>query len=134
MKRSSTPIPAQWACTPRLLPLCVLCLAGCVPSTVFPLAAGARAEVAVFHRTVPDLLYSAVSGRNCSLVRLDESKTYCKPVDPPVAPIPYCTRSLAGIDCWAHPELIPGIPAEVAQGPRALTPEQDRARLARWPE
>ncbi len=114
--------------------VCLPWLGGCVAPTVLPLVAGAGAGVAVFHRTVPDLLYSAISGRNCSLVRLDEGKTYCKPVDPPVPPIPYCTRSLAGVDCWAHPEQIPGIPAQVAQGPHTLTPEQDEARLARWPE
>ncbi len=129
MTRPSAPVP--------LLPIWAICLpwlAGCVPSTVFPLAAGAGAEVAVFHRTLPDLVYSAISGRNCSLVRLDEGETYCKPVDPPVPPIPYCTRTLARVECWAHPEQMPGIPAEVAQGPRTLTPEQNEARLARWPE
>ena len=108
-------------------------LGGCVPATVIPLTAGVGADIAIFHRSMPDMVYSAVTGRDCSVVRLDEGQSYCRPVDPSVPPQPYCTRSLAGVDCWAHPEQIPGLPTQVAQGPHDLSPEQDRARLARWP-
>ncbi len=108
-------------------------LCGCVPPTVFPVYAGLGLDVAIFHRTAPDLVYSAVTGRDCSLVRLDRGESYCRPVELPVPPQPYCTRSLGTVDCWAHPELMVNLPPEVAQGPRALTPEQNSARLARWP-
>ena len=102
-----------------LLPLLMgACLSGCVP---------------VFHRTLPDLLYSGVSGRDCSMVRLDRGQSYCRPVEPPVPPQPYCTRSLGGVDCWQHPEQLVNLPPQVAQGPHDLTPEQNRIRLARWP-
>lgn len=94
-------------------------------------------DVAVFHRSIPDLIYSGVSGRDCSVVRLDQGQSYCVPVALPPKPPPYCTRSLGGIDCWAHPELVTNLPPQVAQGPhdgaQALTEEQDRSRLARWP-
>jgi len=118
---------------PLLCAFCLSFLGGCVPETVAPLAAGIGADVAIFHRSLPDMVYSAVTGRDCSVVRLDEGKTYCRPVAPPVPPQPYCTSSLGNVDCWAHPELMPGIPVQVAQGPHDLTPAQNRARLARWP-
>ncbi|MCQ8241315.1 hypothetical protein [Rhizosaccharibacter radicis] len=108
-------------------------LGGCVPATIFPLTAGLGTDVAVFHRTLPDLAYSAITGKDCSLVRLDRDQSYCKPVEPPVPPQPFCTRSLGRIDCWAEPALLADHPAQVAQGPDRLTPDQDRARLARWP-
>jgi len=90
-------------------------------------------DVAVFHRSAPDLVYSAVTGRDCSIVRLDRGDSYCKPVAPPVPPQPYCTRALGGIDCWTQPQLLADHPAQVADGPSSLTPEQNQARLARWP-
>ena len=108
-------------------------LAGCVPATVIPLVAGVGADVAIFHRSLPDMAYSALTGRDCSVVRLDDGESYCRPTALPVPPVPYCTRSLAGVDCWAHPEQIPGLPMQVAQGPHDLTPQQDQLRLARWP-
>ncbi len=102
----------------------VACVGGCVP---------------IFHRTLPDLVYSGVTGRDCSMVRLDRGDSYCRPVDLPPPPQPYCTRSLAGVDCWTHPELVPNLPPQVAELPHdpgtyhGLTPEQNRVRLARWP-
>ena len=114
--------------------LAAACLAGCVPAAVVPLSvATLGADVAIFHRTLPDLIYSGITGRDCSLVRVDRGDSYCRPIAPPVPPQPYCTRSLAGVDCWAHPELMANVPPQVAQGPHELTPEQDRVRLARWP-
>lgn len=115
--------------------LCVPLLAGCVPSTVSELAAGFGADVAIFHRTLPDMVYSAVSGRDCSVVRLDRNESYCKPIDPPVPPQPYCTHTLGRVECWHTPNPLaaPALPPTVAQGPDALDPEQNRLRLARWP-
>ena len=37
-------------------------------------------------RTPADALYSLISGRDCSVVRLDQGKSYCRPVDPPPEP------------------------------------------------
>ncbi|MCQ8279408.1 hypothetical protein NFI95_13260 [Acetobacteraceae bacterium KSS8] len=115
------------------VPAACLLLAGCVMPTVFPLSVGFGADVAVFHRTLPDMAYSAITGKDCSAVRLDRGESYCKPVAPPVPPQPYCTRTLAQVMCWADPTATPGIPSQVAQGPSSLTPEQNRLRLARWP-
>ena len=100
------------------------CVGGCVP---------------VFHRTLPDLVYSGVTGRDCSMVRLDRGESYCRTVALPLPPQPYCTRSLAGVDCWAQPERMHNLAPQVAELPhdpaihQGLTDEQDRIRLARWP-
>lgn len=115
-----------------LMPL--LAMSGCVPATVIPLTAALGADVAIFHRTMPDTLYSAITGKDCSLVRLDRGESYCKAVDPPVPPQPYCTHTLGAVMCWSKPESMPGIPTQIAQGSRSLTPEQNKVRLARWPQ
>lgn len=109
-------------------------LSGCVPVTVADVTAGVGADVAIFHRTLADTVYSAVTGRDCSVVRLDAGESYCKPISPPVPPQPYCTRTLGNVECWSTAATMrPGMPRQVAQGPTDLTPDQDRLRLARWP-
>ncbi len=112
----ATKRPVLKAAFPVLI--CALPLCGCVP---------------VFHRTLPDLVYSGITGRDCSMVRLDRNESYCRPVEPPVPPQPYCTRSLGTVDCWTNPEQVMNLGPSVAQGPQQLTPEQNRLRLARWP-
>ena len=112
-----------------LTPLLLLALPGCAePFGAF--AAANAASVTVFGRAIPDFVTSAVAGKNCSVVRLDQGKTYCADKEPPPPSPRYCTRSLGVVDCWADPEKLPGRPPEVADGPRALTPAQeaDRAR------
>ncbi len=57
---------------------------------------------------------------------------YCDRIAPPV---PYCTRTLGRVECWANPQALPGPPPEVADGPRALTPAQRadcKRRLPPW--
>lgn len=119
--RRSNPLPAAPPARALLALLGAAGVAGCVPAT------------AIFHRTVPDLVYSAVTGRDCSMVRLDRGESYCRAVEPPVPPQPYCTRSLGIVDCWADPGHMANLPPQVAEGPQTLTPEQNRVRLARWP-
>jgi hypothetical protein len=57
----------------------------------------------------------------------------CKSTEPPPEPPPYCTRSLGVVDCWQTGALPRPLPPEVADGPRTLTPEQERDRTQRWP-
>ena len=115
-----------------LLPL-VCALDGCAPGTVVPVVGGLGASIAIFHRDLFDVLYSGITGRDCSVVRLDEGKSYCRLPDPPWPEQPYCTRSLGVVDCWAAPELMNPLPPQVADGPGAPTEEQERYRLRRWP-
>ena len=67
------------------------------------------------------------------MVRLDQGKSYCRPVEPPPEPPPYCTRSLGVADCWRDPASLPDHPPEMADGPRTLTPAQEADRTRGWP-
>ncbi len=122
-----------------LLSMLVLVLPGCAPwtqpyATFAGIGAANAGSVVVFGRAVPDLVYSGLSGRNCSVVRLEEGKTYCKPEEPPPAAPPFCTRSLGTVDCWVNPKALNDQPVHgVADGPDTLTPEQESNRTARWP-
>jgi len=111
-------------------------LSGCGPQT--PIVAGVAvvasvASIPVFHRTPVDLVVSAVTGRDCSVVHLDRGERYCYPREPAPEPPVFCTRSLGVADCWADPMNLPGHPREIADGPRALTVEQEMERTSRWP-
>lgn len=110
-------------------------VAGCAPfNEVAGTFAGVETVVMlpVFGRTSTDLLYSLISGRDCSIVRLEQGKHYCVPREGPPAPPLFCTRSLGVVDCWANPALLPDHPTPVADAP-ALTPAQNADRVARWP-
>ena len=115
---------------PLLLP--ALVLSGC-DAAYEGVAAVTVGSIATIHRTPVDAVVSLVTGKDCSAVRLDQNKTYCRPTDPPPDAPPYCTRSLGVVDCWKDPAAMPDIPPEVADGPRALTPAQDADRTHTWP-
>ena len=121
------------ACLRVLVVLAVsLPTGGCLETTA-TVAAVAVAGVPVFGRTLPDVVVSAVSGKDCSLVRLDAGKTYCAPQEPAPARPMVCTRSLGTVDCWSNPEALGAPYREVADGPRVLTPAQEAHRTRRWP-
>ncbi|MBC7634521.1 MAG: hypothetical protein H7251_02855 [Acetobacteraceae bacterium] len=112
--------------------LCLL-LSGCMAEPTGALVGANVASVIVFGRGIGDILISAGSGQDCSIVRLDQGKSYCRPVEPAPEPPPYCTKSLGGIDCWLNPEALLNPPRQVADGPRALTAEQEARRTRVWP-
>jgi hypothetical protein len=123
----------------RALPVLLLMfpLGGCEYWAEPPLigTAANAASVAVFGRAVGDLVVSGASGRDCSVVRLEQGKSYCAPVQPPPVPPPLCTRSLGVVDCWSNPEALNGPAVHgVADGPSTLTPAQETDRTARWPK
>ena len=107
-----------------LLPM----LAGCQTAAVAPLLAAEAVSVMVLGRGIGDIAVSAISGQDCSIVRLDRGQTYCAPRNPPIRTA-YCTRSLGVPDCWAAPPLQPPL----ADAPPA-TEGQIRYREARWPK
>lgn len=120
---------------PLLLPL--MLLAGCIEPMGIMLGLSAAA-VPVIGRTLPDAVYSGLTGKDCSLVRLDAGKSYCAPTEAPPARPLVCTRSLGTVDCWGNAEVLEaarlGVPLrEVADGPRSLTPAQEAHRTRRWP-
>ena len=91
------------------------------------------ASVAVIQRTPGDAVYSWWTGRDCSVVRLDQGKTYCRAVEPVAAVPVFCTRGLGTVDCWQDPDTVPGNPKGVADGPVGLTGEQEADRVRKWP-
>jgi hypothetical protein len=90
-------------------------------------------SIAVIQRSPLDALYSMVSGKDCSIVRWDQGKSYCRPKEPPPETPPYCTRSLGVVDCWRDPAKLPDRPPQVADGPSTLTPAQEADRNRGWP-
>lgn len=113
---------------PVLLVLMSL-LAAC-EAAPFLLAADA-ASVVVFGRGVGDIGVSAITGRDCSIVRLDRGLTYCADTSSPV-PARLCTRTLATVDCWTETAAPPGR-RTVADAPEP-TAAQARYRAAPWPK
>ena len=111
----------------------LLSVSGCIEPTGALLGANV-ASVAVFGRGVGDIFISAASGRDCSIVRLEQGKPYCAPVEAPPGPQMFCSRSLGRVECWANPEAFgDNRPRGVADA-RGLTPEQDANRTRRWPD
>src|SRR5579875_75229 len=109
----------------------LLALSAC--EAVGPLAAASVGSVAVFGRGPADIGVSLVTGRDCSVVRLANGESYCKPVEPPPQGQPYCTRSLGVVDCWETPNPFGYEQRQVADGPAQLTGAQEQNRTARWP-
>ncbi len=123
----------------RVLALLLL-LGACAATPPGTIAAGVGfgvanvASVVVIGRTLPDAVISVASGRDCSMVRLEQGKSYCRQPDPPPANPLFCTRSLATVDCWPSADSIAGPPRRgVADGPTNLTPEQEAYRTRGWP-
>ena len=124
------------------LPLIVLlltALSACGAANVadFNIAGAASlAAVPVLGRTLPDAIVSTVTGRDCSLVRSEQGKSYCRPTDPPwaeeVAAQPSCARSLGSVDCWSNPEAFTVRPQNIADAPMP-TAEQEAYRTRSWP-
>ena len=110
----------------------LLSLAACGWEPPGALLAADAASVVVFGRGISDLGYSAISGRDCSVVRLDRGQTYCAPTVEPVRDA-YCTRTLANVDCWSGPALLAVNRPSVEDTPPP-TQAQLRYRTARWPK
>ncbi len=114
----------------------LLLVAGC-GATPEQLATGAVAvsvgSIAVIQRSPLDAAYSVLSGKDCSVVRLEQGKSYCRPVEPPPEPPPFCTRSLGVANCWQDPGSLPDHPPSLGDGPSTLTPAQEADRTRRWP-
>lgn len=110
-------------------------LTGCAGWTtpVGALAAVEVASVVVFGRGIVDIGVSAISGRDCSIVRLDRGLTYCEALETGPVAGPFCTHSLGVVDCWIDPAALPGLSREVSDGP-APTATQERYRRAPWPK
>lgn len=117
-------------------PLLLLLVAGlpaCSPEPWAALGAADVISVVVLGRSLGDAGVSALTGRDCSVVRLDQGGTYCAPRNQPPPPEPFCTRSLGVVDCWANPDALPAPQRPVGDAPPP-TAAQDRYRRAPWPK
>jgi len=116
-----------------LILLGVLLLPACTQESAGAFVAANAASVVVFQRAIPDLLISGVIGRDCSVVRLEQGNSYCRPEEPP-PPVPRFALAAWG---WSiagpTPAALSDQPHEVADGPRVLTPLQEADRTKRWP-
>lgn len=114
-----------------VLLLLLFALSGCAGAGFY--AAAEAGSVVVLGRGVGDVAVSAVTGRDCSIVRLDRGQTYCAPRNDTPPPQPFCTRTLGTVSCWDDPTLLPPGQREVADAPPP-TDDQRRYRAARWPK
>lgn len=115
-----------------LLALPILLAACDGPAAVATLGVNA-ASIMVTGRAVPDLLVSAVTGRDCSVVRLDRRLSYCAGSEDAPRPAPYCTRSIGAVDCWVTPPATVPMRPGIVNGPHQLTPAQEADRVGGWP-
>lgn len=113
--------------------LALLALPGCDTASLAVAGAASVASVTLVGRGVPDILVSGLSGRDCSIVRIDRGLSYCAPVDAPPGPPAYCTRSLGQVDCWVTRPASTPMQRGVVDGPVSLTPAQEASRTDRWP-
>ncbi len=122
------------ACLPLLALLAApLPLAGCDTASLAVAGAASVASITLVGRGVPDILVSGLSGRDCSIVRLDRGLSYCAPELAAPGPPPYCTPSLGRVDCWVTPPASIPMQRGVVDGPVSLTPAQEANRTAWWP-
>lgn len=119
-----------------VLILASLALPGCGVSDNLGAGIGSAfmiGSVATIGRSPTDAVYSLATGKDCSVVRLDQGKSYCRPQEPPPHVPDFCTHSLARVDCWQQPDLMADRYRGVADGPTGLTTEQEANRARRWP-
>jgi hypothetical protein len=111
-------------------------LAGCgpaAPALEVGIGVVSAASIPILHRSPVDMLVSAASRRDCSVVYLDNGERYCRPKDRVPETPEFCTRSLGIPDCWYDPSKLLNHPDEIADGPRTLTGDQEADRTKRWP-
>ncbi|MBU6498786.1 MAG: hypothetical protein KGQ40_09685 [Rhodospirillales bacterium] len=80
------------------------------------------------------VLLAACAGGPGRAAPPEQAGTQGAAADPGALPPPaFCTRSLGVVDCWANPAALNGQPVrEVADGPRRLTPAQQRDARRGW--
>ena len=86
-------------------------------------------SIAVIQRSPLDALYSIVTGQDCSIVRLDQGKSYCRPVEPPPEPaaVLHAQPRAVPIAGRIRPSL-PDHPPGLGDVPHPLTPAQEANR------
>lgn len=81
-----------------------LCLLVVSCSAMPPYAMVDGAVVVTTEKTMADHAISLASGKDCSLVRLEQGTTYCEEDEVVPHPSLYCYRELAGVTCYDRPD------------------------------
>ena len=89
------------------LPLLLLLPACGLEPALGPAAVVGGGSLILTGRTPVDHVVSWARDADCSVVRLERREPYCAQPTPS-APVPFCTRSLGTVDCWAAPGVVPG--------------------------
>lgn len=55
-------------------------------------------------KTLVDHVVSFQSGKDCSTVRSEQGRTYCKEDEPNPMPVAYCYRSIGDVTCFTAPD------------------------------
>ena len=55
-------------------------------------------------KTIPDHLASYRNGKDCSSVRVEQGRTYCKEDEPNPIPVAHCYRTIGDVTCYAEPD------------------------------
>lgn len=82
--------------------LLTLSLGGCWQS--FAIGRGVdAASLMLTGGTTLDLVVSLATGKRCTIVRLEQGRTYCREDEPNPKPAVYCYSTLATPDCYREP-------------------------------
>lgn len=89
-----------------MLTVAAAMLGGCAlpPALVATSAVAESTSMTATKKTVIDHVVSNAVGEDCSLVQLEEKGTYCQEKITVVRPPVYCTKTLAGVDCYDRPD------------------------------
>jgi hypothetical protein len=103
-----------------LLCLLALPLGGCWGPLFIATTGAAVTSLTITGRAPADIVVSAVTGRDCSIARIDRHLPYCSDAPSLPDPPPACTRSLGSVDCW--PAVPAGYRGVADQPPHRLEP------------
>jgi hypothetical protein len=99
----------------RIIAAAIACLfvASCSAATPYAMVDGAT--VITTEKTMADHVISLASGKDCSLVRLEQGTTYCEEDEVVPHPNLFCYRELAGVTCYDRPDLRRGESGRVGE-------------------
>ncbi len=95
---------------------CLTALAGC--GAFFPYAEVDVITTTATGKTLPDHLVSFYTGKDCSTVRYEGGRTYCREDEPNPNPAEnlYCYNELASVTCYDRPDPYGRGYSEAGQG------------------
>ncbi len=101
MRNSRTPM--WWWARGAALACVALSLGGCLNPIIIPTITAATLNYD--GKAPPDYVASALTDMDCSVLHLEQDKSYCldPAEEPPPQPKTYCYRTIGNVDCYASP-------------------------------